>query len=289
MKISSASIKWLITCIALWSFIAYTSAATTQLWRDILNQFRADGLSDDEIRLMIEDLWYNADEYLWSKTNQTTTDTTTSTHNAWTTQLWWDILNQFRADGRSDEEIQVMIEDLWMDASAYFWSNRSYTSNTTYKSNWNSEWIYTSRSCKTYDIQYIESLWVYTSPDLKKREYFVNTDYFKRYIDSKNAQLPNCPTNEWRIDSFYEDTSNSSDRFTAPNWKVYFITNQNWYYTSNELSNWKTFSSIVELKSYIRDRNPLIYMWNYSSNNRYSQNSNIKNTIDNLRDSIFNL
>jgi hypothetical protein len=51
---------------------------------------------------------------------------------------------------------------------------------------------YISRSCKPYNIEYISELDAYTSPDLKKKEYFVNFDYLKRYVDSKNAQNAEC-------------------------------------------------------------------------------------------------
>jgi len=49
-----------------------------------------------------------------------------------------------------------------------------------------SDTTYISRNCKVYNIEYISNLQVYTSPNLNKQEYFINTDYFKRYIDSKN-------------------------------------------------------------------------------------------------------
>jgi len=120
---------------------------------------------------------------------------------------------------------------------------------------------YISRSCKPYNIEYIPSLNAYTSPDLKKKEYFVNIEYFKRYVDSKNAQNAECyVTNRSRITTSYIDTSNSNNRFVAPNWKIYFINQQNWFYRSSDINSSKNFTTIDELKNYIKKRNPLIPM-----------------------------
>ena len=120
---------------------------------------------------------------------------------------------------------------------------------------------YISRSCKPYNIEYIPELNAYTSPDLKKKEYFVNIEYFKRYVDSKNAQNAECyVTNRSRITKSYIDTSNSNNRFVAPNWKIYFINQQNWFYRSSNINSSKNFTTIDELKNYIKKRNPLIPM-----------------------------
>ena len=95
-------------------------------------------------------------------------------------------------------------------------------------------------------------------------EYFVNKDYFKRYVDSKNKYQSGCPTNVGWISTNYADRTNDNNRYTAPNGKVYFITWQPWNFYSNELNKeLKTptsFNTIQELKYYIRDRNPLISM-----------------------------
>ncbi len=127
-----------------------------------------------------------------------------------------------------------------------------------------SEEVYIARSCKKYTIRYSDSLNVYTSPNLNMSEYFVNKDYFKRYIDSKNKYQSWCPTNIGWISTNYSDKSNDDTRYTAPNGKVYFITWQRWNHYSDELNKeLKTptsFNTIQELKYYIRDRNPLISM-----------------------------
>ena len=122
---------------------------------------------------------------------------------------------------------------------------------------------YISRSCKPYNIEFISSLNAYTSPDLNKKEYFINIDYFRRYVDSKNAQNAECYTERSWISSPYIDKEDRTDRYIAPNWKIYFIIEENWLYTSNELSSEKWFSTNNELKEYIKKRNQLISMTSY--------------------------
>ncbi len=129
-------------------------------------------------------------------------------------------------------------------------SNLQYVNEETYK----------SRSCKEYKLKYDSALWVFTSPDLQKTEHFVNKEYFKRYIDSKNPQKEWCPTNEWWITTSYKDSSTSTTHVIAPNGKVYFISFWNWTYYSNNLTTQKRFSSIAEIKNFIKSRNPLIWM-----------------------------
>lgn len=121
--------------------------------------------------------------------------------------------------------------------------------------------VYIARSCKQYKIQYNAQLWVFTSPNLNKNEYFVNKEYFKRYIDSKNKWKQWCPTNGPRISTSYIEKSTDTNKYIAPNGKVYFISIQNWLYISNELnSKTQTFWSLSAIKYFIRDRNPLIGM-----------------------------
>ena len=183
-------------------------------------------------RIYAEDKdWY--DEYVEfyvGKINNTTPKTETTTTNTWK-----DI------DSIIKEYIPQILEDEDTD-----------------------EEVYIARSCKKYTIKYSDTLMVYTSPNLNMSEYFMNKDYFKRYIDSKNKYQSGCPTNIWWISTSYSDKSNSDTRYTAPNGKVYFITWKEWSYYSEELNKeLKTptsFRTIQELKYYIRDRNPLISM-----------------------------
>ena len=271
MRKSILALKVSLSSLLIWCLFSISLAATTsQQWRNILNQLRKEWRTDEEIKITMEDLWLDTSWY-FPKNNTTTNSSNNSStvkynNNQNTSQQWRNTLNELKKEWRTDEEIKTIMEDLWLDTSWYFPNSNNKSSNT--------ETVYTSRSCKVYNIEYISNLWAYTSPDLKKREYFVNIDYFKRYIDSKNPQQYNCPINEWRINTFYEDKSNSSERYTAPNWKIYFITNQNWLYTSNELSKSKSFWTINELKNYIKDRNPLIYMWAWlKTSQRTSQTS----------------
>ena len=269
MKTISTFLKKIFSTILLLSFFSFTYAATTQEWRNIINELRKQWWTDDEIKLVIENLWFKANEYF----------STTSTQQSNTiTQEWQNMINQLKQQWRTEEEIKSIMKDLWIDQSQYF------ISNTTSVTSSDGE-LYTSRSCKSYNIEYINSLWVYSSPDLKRKEYFINTDYFKRYIDSKNPQVNGCPTNEWRIDVFFNDTSNSSERYTAPNWKTYFIIQQNGKYTSNELASSKSFSNITDLKNHIRNNNSFIRMWTSSSN----YISNVDRTISNMKNEILNI
>ena len=160
-----------------------------------------------------------------------------------------------------DNEIEELIKELLSEN----WNSNSSLQNNDIEQNKKNiknsdEEIYISRSCKQYRIQYNQSLWVFTSPDLKNIEYFINKEYLKRYIDSKNPQKENCPQNYWWISTSYIDNSESSNSFIAPNWKVYFISQKNWYFSSNELTNKRNFSSISTVKYFIRDHNPLIWM-----------------------------
>ena len=186
------------------------------------------------------------------------------------TTKWTEIFNQLKDDWRTDIEIKAAMEDLWYKSEDYLWKEinsditiikaSNPTTNISYNFDWEYKTTYTSRSCKSYDIQYIESLDVYSSPNLQKNEYFLNTEYLERYIDSKNPQKSTCPQNWWRISNPYNDTSNSSERYIAPNWKVYFIKEENWLYYSDEMDKKQLFQTISEIKEYIRNRNTFIQM-----------------------------
>ena len=277
MKKNNFILKGLFSLLLIWCLFSVTFAATTQQWRDTLNQLKKEWRTEEEIKIMMEDLWLDTSGYFPTTNNYTSYNT-----NNKTTQQWRDILSQLKKEWRTEEEIKIMMEDLWLDTSGYFPSSSNYSPNTIS--------VYTSRSCKVYSIEYIDTLWAYTSPNLQKKEYFINTDYFKRYVDSKNLQVYGCPSNEWRINTFYDDQSNSSDRYTAPNWKIYFIINQNWSYTSNELNKSKSFWTINELKNYIKNNNPLIYMWKPSIQNSNTNKStnDVNETISKMRNDIFN-
>lgn len=236
-------------------FFSLSFAATCQ---SMVNQLKNQWRTDKEIRQAIEDQWCDADRYLWTDTSSK------NTNSAWTTQQWRDVLNQLRKEWWTDDEIIKKMNDLWLDASSYFGISNS-ASDTV--------WTYTSRSCKVYNIIYNPSLDSYTSPDLKKTEYFISAAYFKRYIDSKNPQVSWCPTNEWWITKNYSDKSSSTERYVAPNGKIYFIIQKNWWYTSEELSSQKTFDTIQNLKYYIRDHNPLINMKSQQNNTSNWQNN----------------
>ena len=279
MKNRNILLRSILSCLVIGCLFSVAHATTTQNWWDILNQLKDDWRTDDEIRQAMKDLWYNPNEYLWVQTNpkikvitssNTTNNSSNYSYSNWgTTKEWREILNKFRKDWRTDEEIKRTMDDLWIDYSAYFPNTNT---NTNYAQYYDSS-TYISRSCKPYTIQYIDSLSAYTSPDLKTTEYFVNTDYFKRYVDSKNVRNAECSPNNNRINYSYVDNSTSSERFTAPNGKVYFIIGQNWSFTSNQLSSAKSFATVDELKNYIKKRNPLTNMWIQNTQNQNTQNT----------------
>lgn len=216
----------------------YIKFSSDDDWRKDLSQFIKFS-KNGYYRIYAEDKdWY--DTYVEFKVSGKSTQTTTNTSGKDTTTV-----SNTNKTSTIDNIIQQYIPDVYQ------------TQDT-------SEEVYISRSCKRYTIQYSDSLNVYTSPNLNKNEYFVNKDYFKRYVDSKNKYQQWCPTNIGWISTNYTDKTNDNTRYTAPNGKVYFITWGEWNYYSNELNKeLKTptsFRTIQELKYYIRDRNPLISM-----------------------------
>ena len=80
-------------------------------------------------------------------------------------------------------------------------------------------------------------------------------------IDSKNKAKA-WYSNSWsRINKSYLDKSNNTDRYVAPNGKVYnIVTNNNWLYSSKQMQSTRYFNSFNEIKYFIRDHNPLIGM-----------------------------
>ena len=175
-------------------------------------------------------------------------------------------LSQFlKFSENGNYRIYVQDKDWYRDYVQFYvwkWNKAQLTSTPTKESN--DDEYYIARSCKKYKLEYIDSLGVRTSPNLKINEYFINKDYFKRYIDSKNKQIDGCPTNVWWISTTYSDKSNSSKQYAAPNGKVYFISQENGSYSSKELNKelngTKNFSSINNLKYFIRDRNHFLNM-----------------------------
>ena len=150
---------------------------------------------------------------------------------------------------RRSQQITVNT-DIWEEEVEKIIDELLNTENNNYE-------IYESRSCEKYRIEFNEELSAYTSPDLKTTEYFINTDYFKRYIDSKNAQNASCSSNKSWISSPYVDNNTGTNFIVAPNGKIYFTTQTDWWYTSSQLKSGSIFSTFDELRLFINEYNPL--------------------------------
>jgi hypothetical protein len=190
-------------------------------------------------KIYIEDIYWNSNIFQFYV-------------NSWTTQEYGNTNNW----SDNSDTIENIINNL-----INWWTNNENSYSNKNMESWESEATknatYISRSCKPYTIYYVAPLNAYTSPDLKKIEYFVNIDYLIRYIDSKNPKNSECNIGNWWISSPYTDKYTWTDHVTAPNGKVYFIDSQNGSFTSSQLTTAKSFQTIDEIKTYIKNHNPL--------------------------------
>ena len=245
-KISNTSSTYFSDYSSIWEN-GYYNMKSSDKWKKILSdlmEFKKEWV----YRIYAEDeQWYS--NYI--SVNVTSSSNTKSSNNS-------AISNQVNTT-ETDDIDKLISQLLWNDSWVSSDINNDIERNKNNLKGVSDE-IYKSRSCKEYRIQYNVDLWVFTSPDLKKKEFFVNKEYLKRYIDSKNPQKDWCPVNSWWITTIYRDKSSNNWHYISPNWKVYFISFENWYYFSDDLTVQKKFSTISEIKYYIRDRNPLIWM-----------------------------
>lgn len=237
--------------------ISKHAASSSSSSQDILNELKNLWDLDSIVESILNGKWLSNTNTTSPTWENKIIDNSSKKSTNGTTTIWREIFNDLKNKWRTEEQIKEEMDFYWIDASAYFKNNTLESTNQNFA--WNYIETYQSRSCKNYNIIYDNNLWVYTSTDLKLNEYFINIDYLKRYIDSKNPQKEWCPTN-YRISNTYNDTSNSNDKYIAPNWKIYYIFQTNNLYSSNELINKWNFTSITQLKYYIRDNNPLIWM-----------------------------
>ena len=114
-------------------------------------------------------------------------------------------------------------------------------------------------SCKEYNIS--NDTDGYTSPDMKKQIYFVNTESLIRYLDSLNAGDCHQP-----VYSTNTRDSNTTDetKHVAPNGKVYRITSSDGIYTSIDFVGSKEFSDLATMRQYINTRNPAVPLWDHT-------------------------
>lgn len=242
--------------------ISGETTISTNIWQTTINQLKDLWLTNDIINIILRWNWISSWNILsWTTKNEKESNTKEVKKAAnWTTKKWREILKELKAEWWTEEQIKQEMEFLWINYSSYFPDTNSNNLNSKHEIIWNFIEEYQSRSCKIYYIIYNNDLWVYTSNELKNTEYFINTDYLKRYIDSKNPQQQWCPNINSRISSAYNDQNNLENKYIAPNWKVYFIYRDNNKFKSNELSNSHNFSSIEQLKDHIKEHNLFINM-----------------------------
>ena len=250
VKVSNTSTTYFSDYSNIWE-LWYYNMVSSDKWKKTLSDL-VTFKKDWSYRIYAEDeKWYlNYIQINVDASDESTTNSKTNQNNTKDYDIESVLQSLLSKDSNSDSKMtgsspEAVIENLL--------GNTPSTTDT-------SEEIYIARSCKQYKLQYNSSLNAFTSPDMKKSEYFINKDYLKRYLDSKNPQKSNCPINSWWISTPYSDSTNSSDSFTAPNGKVYSISNQNWSYSSSNFTTNKSFATLAEIKNFIKSHNPLIWM-----------------------------
>lgn len=249
VKVSNTSTTYFSDYSNIWE-LWYYNMVSSDKWKKTLSDL-VTFKKDWSYRIYAEDeKWYlNYIQINVDASEESTTSSKTDQNNTKDYDIESVLQSLLSKDSNSDSKTgaspEAVIENLL--------GNTTSTTDT-------SEEIYTARSCKQYKLQYNSSLNAFTSPDMKKSEYFINKDYLKRYLDSKNPQKSNCPINSWWISTPYSDSTNSSNSFTAPNGKVYSISNENWSYSSSNFTTNKSFATLAEIKNFIKSRNPLIWM-----------------------------
>ena len=122
-----------------------------------------------------------------------------------------------------------------------------------------------SPSCKEYNISYDND--EYSSPDMKKRIYFVNRESLVRYLDALNPGDCHQPT----YDTNTRDTNTTDEtRHIAPNGKIYHITSADGLYTSIDFIGSKEFSDLATMRQYINTRNPLSPLWDHEIDTEFT-------------------
>lgn len=249
VKISNTSTTYFSDYSNIWE-LWYYNMVSSDKWKKTLSDL-VTFKKDWSYRIYAEDeKWYlNYIQINVDASDDNDTTTTSNQDNAKDYDIESVLQSLLSKDSNSDSKTgaspEAVIENLL--------GNTPSTTDT-------SEEIYIARSCKQYKLQYNSSLNAFTSPDMKKSEYFINKDYLKRYLDSKNPQKSNCPINSWWISTPFSDSTNSSNSFTAPNGKVYSISNENWSYSSSNFTTNKSFATLAEIKNFIKSRNPLIWI-----------------------------
>jgi hypothetical protein len=117
---------------------------------------------------------------------------------------------------------------------------------------------YEAPNGKVYRITFDSSREMYTSPDFRTAKYFSTLTQLKDHIDLKNPSGSSSSSSSSSSTSNYDiDSNRFSAPYTAPNGKVYriFRTRDNTY-GAYEMRTIKLFSSVPELKAYLKSKNP---------------------------------
>lgn len=113
-------------------------------------------------------------------------------------------------------------------------------------------WAHIAPNCKEYPISFDSWKMAYTSPSFKLITYFANRDSLTRYIDFNNPG--DCHINTYGASSWVF-TNNDPSKHIAPNGKIYQISSDSQWYTSNDFTFKKYFSTISALRTYIDGKN----------------------------------
>ena len=115
---------------------------------------------------------------------------------------------------------------------------------------------YEAPNGKMYRITYDSSRDMYTSPDFRTTKYFSTLTQLKDHIDLKNPSWSSSSSSSSSTLNYDIDSNRFSAPYTAPNGKVYqiFRTTDNTY-GAYEMKTMKLFSTVPELKAYIKSKN----------------------------------
>lgn len=118
-------------------------------------------------------------------------------------------------------------------------------------------------NCKKYTILYDEDKAAYTASNFKSKQYFISQEALIRFIDGKNPG--DCHINTYdAVDENYDNTDDT--KYTAPNGKVYEITEGTGLYYSPTMTKKRQFDTRDALINYLDLNNPAIEIRDHEVN-----------------------